>query len=196
MVVMGLFGLGKIILLNIILMIDWLDLGDILIYGENLYWLKWIKFVYFCRKQFGFVFQDFNFLDMLMIGENIMLLLMLEKEVLFVMEEKLYGIVVKFGIEDLFNKWMFEVFGGQCQWVVIVRVVIYKLLFILVDELMGNFDFKVLKDVMEMMQSLNQNDYVMVLMVIYDLVVVSYCCCVIFIKDGELFNEIYCGENC
>ncbi|MDU0812477.1 ABC transporter ATP-binding protein YxdL [Bacillus siamensis] len=193
--VMGPSGSGKTTLLNIISTIDRPDSGDILIHGENPHRLKRTKLAHFRRKQLGFVFQDFNLLDTLTIGENIMLPLTLEKEAPSVMEEKLHSIAKKLGIEDLLNKRTFEVSGGQRQRAAIARAVIHKPSLILADEPTGNLDSKASKDVMETMQSLNQEDHVTALMVTHDPVAASYCRRVIFIKDGELFNEIYRGEN-
>ncbi len=105
------------------------------------------------------------------------------------------SIAAKLGIEDLLNKRTFEVSGGQRQRAAIARAVIHKPSLILADEPTGNLDSKASKDVMETMQSLNQDDHVTALMVTHDPVAASYCRRVIFIKDGELFNEIYRGEN-
>lgn len=124
--VMGPSGSGKTTLLNIISTIDRPDSGDILIHGENPHRLKRTKLAHFRRKQLGFVFQDFNLLDTLTVGENIMLPLTLEKEAPSVMEEKLHGIAAKLGIEDLLNKRTFEVSGGQRQRAAIARAVIHK----------------------------------------------------------------------
>lgn len=119
--VMGPSGSGKTTLLNIISTIDRPDSGDILIHGENPHRLKRTKLAHFRRKQLGFVFQDFNLLDTLTIGENIMLPLTLEKEAPSVIEEKLHGIAAKLGIENLLNKRTFEVSGGQRQRAAISR---------------------------------------------------------------------------
>nr|BAA03302.1 hypothetical protein [Bacillus subtilis]BAA08315.1 yxdL [Bacillus subtilis] len=193
--VMGPSGSGKTTLLNIISTIDRPDSGDILINGENPHRLKRTKLAHFRRKQLGFVFQDFNLLDTLTIGENIMLPLTLEKEAPSVMEEKLHGIAAKLGIENLLNKRTFEVSGGQRQRAAIARAVIHKPSLILADEPTGNLDSKATKDVMETLQSLNRDDHVTALMVTHDPVSASYCRRVIFIKDVVLFNEIYRGEN-
>ncbi|MBL3647508.1 ABC transporter ATP-binding protein [Bacillus vallismortis] len=193
--VMGPSGSGKTTLLNIISTIDRPDSGDVLIKGDNPHNLKRTRLAQFRRKQLGFVFQDFNLLDTLTIGENIMLPLTLEKESPSVMEKKLYAIAEKLGIENLLQKRPFEVSGGQRQRAAIARAVIHKPSLILADEPTGNLDSKASKDVMETMQSLNQNDQITALMVTHDPVAASYCQRVIFIKDGTLFNEIYRGDN-
>ncbi|MDA4896522.1 ATP-binding cassette domain-containing protein, partial [Streptomyces sp. MS2A] len=81
---------------------------------------------HFRRRQLGFVFQDFNLLDTLTIGENIMLPLTLENQPLSVMEDKLQAIAEKLGIEQLLNKRTFEVSGGQKQRAAIARAVIHQ----------------------------------------------------------------------
>ena len=112
--VMGPSGSGKTTLLNIISTIDRPDSGDILIHGENPHRLKRTKLAHFRRKQLGFVFQDFNLLDTLTIGENIMLPLTLERSAVC-HGRKTARHREKLGIEDLLNKRTFEVSGGQRQ---------------------------------------------------------------------------------
>ncbi|TWK04865.1 ABC transporter ATP-binding protein YxdL [Bacillus licheniformis] len=193
--IMGPSGSGKTTLLNIISTIDRPDSGDILIRGEDPHHLKRAKLAHFRRRQLGFVFQDFNLLDTLTIGENIMLPLTLENQPLSVMEDKLQAIAEKLGIEQLLNKRTFEVSGGQKQRAAIARAVIHQPALILADEPTGNLDSQASKDVMETMQHLNENDNATILMVTHDPVAASYCRRVIFIKDGTLFNEIYRGAN-
>lgn len=140
--IMGPSGSGKTTLLNMISTIDRPDSGDILIRGEDPHHLKRAKLARFRRKQLGFVFQDFNLLDTLTLGENIMLPLTLENKPPSVMEEKLQAIAEKLGIEALLNKRTFEISGGQKQRAAIARAVIHQPALILADEPTGNLDSK------------------------------------------------------
>ena len=77
----------------------------------------------------------------------------------------------------------------------IARSIIHKPSLILADEPTGNLDSKASKDVMETLTTINKEDGATALMVTHDAVAASYCHRVIFIKDGQLYNEIYRGEN-
>ncbi len=193
--IMGPSGSGKTTLLNLISTIDRPSSGDILIDGDHPHELKKTKLAKFRRTQLGFVFQDFNLLETLTLGENIILPLTLEKQAPNKMEEKLKCIAEKLGIDSLLVKRTHEVSGGQKQRAAIARAVIHQPSLILADEPTGNLDSKASRDVMETMQAINENEEATTLMVTHDPVAASYCHRVIFIKDGILYNEIHRGSQ-
>lgn len=193
--IMGPSGSGKTTLLNLISTIDRPSSGKVLINGQEPHKLKKEKLAKFRRKELGFVFQDFNLLDTLTLEENIILPLSLEKTDSDLIDERVQSISQKLGIDSILNKRTFEVSGGQKQRTAIARAIIHRPSLLLADEPTGNLDSKSSKDVMQTMQSINENDQTTMLMVTHDPSAASYCHRIIFIKDGKLYNEIYRGSN-
>jgi putative ABC transport system ATP-binding protein len=111
------------------------------------------------------------------------------------MEEKLYQVANKLGIEPILKKRTYEISGGQMQRTAIARAIIHRPSLILADELTGNLDSKASKDVMETLTTINRVEGASALMVTHDAFAASYCHRVLFIKDGQLYNEIYRGNN-
>jgi len=193
--IMGPSGSGKTTLLNLIATIDQPTSGEILINGQNPHILNRKQMALFRRQELGFVFQHFNLLDTLTVEENIILPLTLDGESVQSMNEKLEVVAKKLGISPILKKRTYEISGGQMQRTAIARAIIHRPSLILADEPTGNLDSKSSKDVMETLTAINKDDGATALMVTHDAVAASYCDRVIFIKDGSLYNEIYCGDN-
>lgn len=193
--IMGPSGSGKTTLLNVISTIDDPTSGEVLLNGKNPHRLKGSKLALFRRRELGFVFQYFNLMDTLTIGENIVLPLTLDGRSLNEMDKKLEQISKKLGIDSIINKRTFEISGGQMQRAAIARAIIHSPSLLLADEPTGNLDSKASKDVMELFETVNKEDKVTTLMVTHDAFAASYCSRVVFIKDGEVYNEIYKGES-
>ncbi|AGK54115.1 ABC transporter ATP-binding protein [Bacillus sp. 1NLA3E] len=192
--IMGPSGSGKTTLLNVISTIDTPTSGQVLINGENPHTLKPEQLAAFRRQQLGFVFQSFNLLPTLTVKENILLPLTLDGTNLAEMNRKLDDIAIKLGITEILNKRTYEISGGQAQRTAIARATIHRPQLLLADEPTGNLDSKSARDVMELLKKLNKEETTMML-VTHDPMAASYCSRVIFIKDGELYNEIYNGDN-
>ncbi|GIN87754.1 ABC transporter ATP-binding protein YxdL [Heyndrickxia sporothermodurans] len=193
--IMGPSGSGKTTLLNLIATIDKPTSGEIFINGKNPHILNRKDTALFRRHELGFVFQHFNLLDTLTVEENIVLPLTLDGESVREMDRKLKEVTKKLGIDHILKKRTFEISGGQMQRTAIARSIIHRPSLILADEPTGNLDSKAAKDVMETLTSINRDDGATALMVTHDAVSASYCHRVIFIKDGQLYNEIYRGDN-
>ncbi|MDQ0178568.1 ABC transporter ATP-binding protein [Bacillus chungangensis] len=193
--IMGPSGSGKTTLLNLVSTIDSPTAGEVLIDGKNPHRLKKTALAQFRRRELGFVFQDFNLLDTLTIGENIILPLTLDGKSVREMETKLHEVAKKLGIENILNKRTFEVSGGQRQRAAIARAIIHTPKLLLADEPTGNLDSKSARDCMETLEKINSTDGATMMLVTHDAVAASYCHRVVFIKDGELYNEIFRGEN-
>nr|UWI49531.1 ABC transporter ATP-binding protein [Clostridioides difficile] len=189
--IMGPSGSGKTTLLNMISTIDKPTTGKIELKGKNPLSLKGEELALFRRRELGFVFQDFNLLDTLTIGENIVLPLTLDKVSIKKQDEKLNEVSKILGIEDLLNKRTFEVSGGQAQRTTIARALINKPSILLADEPTGNLDSKSSKTVMELFQKINKENKVTTMMVTHEPLAASYCNRILFIKDGAIYNEIY-----
>ncbi|AVK86062.1 bacitracin ABC transporter ATP-binding protein [Lysinibacillus sp. B2A1] len=189
--VMGPSGSGKTTLLNIISTIDEPTSGEIILDGLNPHKLNATELAYFRRRQLGFVFQDFNLLHMLTVEENIVLPLTLDQQPLEVMEERLAGIVEKLDLTSFLQKRPNEISGGQAQRTAIGRALIHNPSLILADEPTGNLDSNSSRDVLELLTKINKEKQTTIVMVTHDPIAASYCDRVLFIKDGEFFNEIY-----
>jgi putative ABC transport system ATP-binding protein len=193
--IMGPSGSGKTTLLNLVSTIDEPTTGEVWINGRNPHRFKKNDLAKFRRRELGFVFQDFNLLNTLTVEENIVLPLTLEGESVKTMEEKVSAIAKKLGIESILKKRTFEISGGQAQRTAIARAIIHSPKLLLADEPTGNLDSKSSRDVMETLGAINRTDGTTMMLVTHDAVAASYCHRVIFIKDGQLYNEIHRGDN-
>ncbi|HDR7783830.1 TPA: ABC transporter ATP-binding protein [Bacillus wiedmannii] len=193
--IMGPSGSGKTTLLNMVSTIDAPTSGEVLIYGENPYLLSPDQLSLFRRRELGFVFQSFNLLNTLTVKENIVLPLTLDGVSPREMEEKVEAIAEKLGITKILDKRTYEISGGQAQRTAIARATIHNPKLLLADEPTGNLDSKSASDVMELLTTLNKENSTTMMLVTHDAMAASYCDRIVFIKDGQLYNEIYCGDN-
>ncbi|MBM7645476.1 putative ABC transport system ATP-binding protein [Scopulibacillus daqui] len=193
--IMGPSGSGKSTLLNVISTIDFPTSGEVILNGQMPHTLEKEQLAKFRRRELGFVFQNFNLLDTLTIGENIVLPLTLDAVPVDKMNKRLKEAASKLGIEKILNKRTYEVSGGQAQRAAVARAIIHSPSLLLADEPTGNLDSKAASDVMELFETINQNEQVTTLMVTHDAQAASYCHRVIFIKDGQLYNELHRGES-
>ena len=189
--VMGPSGSGKTTLLNLISMIDTPTSGEIIFNGMRPKNLNSTELAYFRRRELGFVFQDFNLLPMLTVEENIVLPLTLDEQPISLMEERLKGLVDKLGLSTILHKRPDEISGGQAQRTAIARALIHEPSLILADEPTGNLDSNASREVLELLSKMNEEKQATIIMVTHDPIAASYCDRVLFIKDGEFFNEIY-----
>lgn len=193
--IMGPSGSGKTTLLNVISTIDEPTSGMVKIAGKDPHVLKQNELAKFRRRDLGFVFQDFNLLKTLTIEENIVLPMTLDNKRVSEMKEKVNTIADTLGIKQILNKRMNEVSGGQMQRAAVARAMIHGPKLVLADEPTGNLDSKSSKDVMELLSLMNDEYKTTMLLVTHDPTAASYCDRVIFIRDGELYTEIYKGDN-
>ena len=189
--VMGPSGSGKTTLLNTISTIDRPTSGSILINGLNPLELAKNDLSLFRRRQLGFVFQDFNLLPALTVEENMVLPLTLDNQPVEVMKKKVYDLAERLDLVSILEKRPSEISGGQAQRTAIGRALIHEPSIILADEPTGNLDSKAANDVLEILTQVNKESRTTIIMVTHDAIAASYCDRVLFIKDGEYFNEIY-----
>ena len=193
--IMGESGSGKTTLLNILATLDKPTSGEVLLDGKSLVHISDKEVSAFRRKNLGFVFQDFNLIHTLTVGENIMLPLTLEGVSVPEIKKRTEEVAKMLGIEQLLSKRTFEISGGQAQRTAVARAVVTNPSLLLADEPTGNLDSKATKDVMELFQMLNEMQNATILMVTHDSFVASYCKRVLIIKDGQLYQEIVSGGN-
>ena len=141
--IMGASGSGKSTLLNIISTIDKVTSGNIIVNGEDITKLKGNKLNKFRREELGFIFQDFNLLDTLTAYENIALALTIQKVNSKEIDTRVKEIAKKLGIEEILNKYPYQISGGQKQRVASSRAIITNPKLILADEPTRCFRFKI-----------------------------------------------------
>ena len=192
--IMGESGSGKTTLLNILAALDRPTSGSVCLDGNELSKIRETKIAEFRRENLGFVFQDFNLLDTFTLKDNIMLPLVLDGKHYGEMRAKLMPIVQKLGIEGLMGKYPYEVSGGQKQRAAVARALITHPKLILADEPTGALDSKSTDELLELFGKINQEGQT-ILMVTHSVKAASHASRVLFIKDGEVFHQIYRGNS-
>ena len=192
--IMGASGSGKTTLLNVISTIDKVTSGHIYIEGQDITKLIGNDLNRFRREELGFIFQDFNLLDTLTAYENIALALQIQNFKAKAIEQQIKVVARKLDIEDILNKYPYEMSGGQKQRVASARAIVTNPKLVLADEPTGALDSKSSKMLLERLQRLNQDYQTTILMVTHDAFSASYASKVIFIKDGKVFNQFNRGE--
>lgn len=191
--VMGESGSGKTTLLNILAALDKPTAGNVLLNGVNLSTVKEKEISAFRREHLGFVFQDFNLLDNFSLKDNIYLPLVLAGKKHNEMETKLRPIAKMLGIEQIIEKYPYEVSGGQKQRAAVARALITEPELILADEPTGALDSKATDDLLGLFNEINENGQTIV-MVTHSTKAASHANRILFIKDGEVFHQIFrCG---
>ncbi|SHI01104.1 ABC transporter ATP-binding protein [Clostridium intestinale] len=188
--IMGPSGSGKTTLLNVLSTIDNTSKGEILIDGKDVVSMNDDKLALFRRNHLGFIFQDYNLLDTLTVRENIALPLALSNVKAREVDSRVIEIANKFGIKDILDKYPYQISGGQKQRCAASRAIVTNPSIIFGDEPTGALDSKSATDLLETIETLNENNKATILMVTHDAFAASYCKRVIFIKDGELYQEL------
>ena len=193
--IMGASGSGKTTLLNCISTIDKVTSGHIFVDGEDITKLKGNDLNKFRRESLGFIFQDFNLLDTLTAYENIALALSIQNVGAKEIDERIKKVARELEIENVLNKYPYQMSGGQKQRVASARAIITNPKIVLADEPTGALDSRSSKMLLEKFNYLNENIKATILMVTHDAFTASYATRVIFIKDGKIFNEIQKGTD-
>lgn len=192
--IMGESGSGKTTLLNILASLDKPTGGSVSLEGMDLSKIKESRLAEFRRDNLGFVFQEFNLLDTLSVADNIYLPLVLAGKSHVEMEEKIKPIAQKLGIMDLLKKYPYEISGGQKQRVAVARALITEPKLILADEPTGALDSKATDELLHLFGDINFDGQT-ILMVTHSVKAASHASRVLFIKDGEVFHQIYRGNK-
>lgn len=191
--IMGESGSGKTTLLNILAAFDKPTRGEVKLSGRSLNDIREKDISAFRRDNLGFVFQDFNLLDTFSIKDNILLPLVLAGKTYNQMEEKLNPLVKKLGISDILKKFPYEVSGGQKQRAAIARALITEPQLILADEPTGALDSNAAAALLRLFSGINAEGQT-ILMVTHSVMAASHAKRVLFIRDGEVFHQIYRGN--
>lgn len=193
--IMGASGSGKTTLLNCISTIDRVTAGHIYVGDKDITTIRGNELNKFRREELGFIFQDFNLLDTLTGYENIALALSIQNVKPKEIDSRIKEVAKRLGIEEVLNKYSYQMSGGQKQRVAAARALITNPKLILADEPTGALDSKSSRYLLESMKEMNEGLAATILMVTHDAFTASYASRVIFIKDGKIFNEIRRGED-
>lgn len=192
--IMGESGSGKTTLLNILAALDKPTAGSVILDGNDLSKIKESRMAAFRRDNLGFVFQDFNLLDTFSIRDNILLPLVLTGMDHRDMAKQLAPVAEKLGISSLLDKYPYEISGGQKQRAAAARALITKPKMILADEPTGALDSKASDELLRLFGQINAEGQT-ILMVTHSVKAASHANRVLFIKDGEVFHQIYRGKT-
>ena len=192
--IMGESGSGKTTLLNILAALDKPTSGKVLLDGKDIVSIREKDIAAFRRDHLGFVFQDFNLLDTFSVKDNILLPLVLAGRTYPEMEKRLIPLARHLGIEELLGKYPYEISGGQQQRVAVARALITEPRIVLADEPTGALDSKATDSLLKLFSQLNAEGQT-ILMVTHSTKAASHAGRVLFIRDGEVFHQIYRGMS-
>ena len=192
--IMGESGSGKTTLLNILAALDKPTGGSVLLEVRDLSGIREADKASFRRDNLGFVFQEFNLLDTFTLRDNIYLPLVLAGVSYRDIEKRMMPIASKLGISGLLDKYPYEVSGGQKQRAAVARALITNPKLILADEPTGALDSRATDELLRLFGSINQDGQT-ILMVTHSVKAASHAGRVLFIKDGEVFHQIYRGTS-
>lgn len=193
--IMGASGSGKTTLLNCISTIDTASSGHIIVDGTDITEIRDSDIAKFRRENLGFVFQDFNLLDTMTVGENIALALIINKKSAQEVEPRVLEVAEQLGISDILDKFPYQVSGGQKQRCACARAIINSPKLILADEPTGALDSRSSQMLLDTIQSMNEQLLATILMVTHDAFTASYTKRILFLKDGRIFTELLRGEK-
>ena len=193
--IMGASGSGKTTLLNCISTIDTVSAGAIRLDGQDITRLRPKALAKFRRENLGFIFQDFNLLDTLTIGENIALALTIRRTAPQAIDPQVQAMANTLNIGDILDKYPYQVSGGQKQRCACARALVNDPKLILADEPTGALDSRSAQMLLDTLKKMNEVMGATILMVTHDAFTASYCQRILFLKDGEIFHELIRGQK-
>ena len=188
--IMGASGSGKTTLLNCISTIDKPTSGSIQVEGRELTKLKGKELTRFRRERLGFIFQDCNLLDTLTAFENIALALSIVGAPAGEIKSRVEETALLLGIADCLEKYPYQMSGGQQQRCAAARAIVTHPALVLADEPTGALDSKSARMLLERLEVLNRERETTILMVTHDAFTASCCRRVVFLRDGQVFQEL------
>lgn len=192
--IMGESGSGKTTLLNLLASLDKPTSGEIWLDGRPLSKIRDADAAAFRRDHLGFVFQEFNLLDTFSVEDNIFLPLVLAGKSHGEMVGRLTPLAVKLGITDILKKYPYEISGGQKQRAAVARALITNPRLLLADEPTGALDSRATDELLRLFAQINRGGQT-ILMVTHSVKAASHAGRVLFIKDGEVYHQLYRGES-
>ena len=192
--IMGESGSGKTTLLNILAALDEPTAGTVRLDGHELGKIREKDAAAFRRDNLGFVFQEFNLLDTFTLEDNIYLPLVLMGMSYEDMRARLLPVARELGLTELLKKYPYEVSGGQKQRAAVARAIITEPKLLLADEPTGALDSGSTDELLRLFAAINRAGQT-ILMVTHSVKAASRSGRVLFIKDGQVFHQLYRGED-
>ena len=192
--IMGESGSGKTTLLNILAALDEPTAGTVRLDGHELGKIRERDAAAFRRDNLGFVFQEFNLLDTFTLEDKIYLPLVLMGMSYEDMRARLLPIARELGLTELLKKYPYEVSGGQKQRAAVARAIITEPKLLLADEPTGALDSGSTDELLRLFAAINRAGQT-ILMVTHSVKAASRAGRVLFIKDGQVFHQLYRGED-
>jgi bacitracin transport system ATP-binding protein len=193
--IMGASGSGKTTLLNVLSSIDKVSGGTITIESKEMTAMKEKQLAEFRKHHLGFIFQEYNLLDTLTVKENILLPLSISNVSKKAADQLFKNVAEELGIYEIKDKYPNEISGGQKQRTSAARAFIHEPSIIFADEPTGALDSKSASDLLNKLSDLNQKRNATIVMVTHDPLAASFSNRVIFIKDGQIYTQLYKGEQ-
>lgn len=193
--IMGASGSGKTTMLQCISTLDEPTGGRILLDQKDITKLTEKEIARFRSKNLGFVFQEYNLLDTLTLGENIELALTIRRASKDEIGKKVEAIAGKLGILSELQKFPYEVSGGQKQRCACARALVNEPRLLLADEPTGALDSASSARLLDTMDDLNHDMGITILMVTHDAFTASHCSRILFLRDGHIFTEMRKGNK-
>lgn len=187
--IQGPSGSGKSTLLNCIGGLDNMDAGSIKVDGQEIVSLKPAQLADYRRDNLGFIFQFYNLVPNLTVRENIQVCEYLARKPLD-MDELLETL----GLTEYQNKFPFQLSGGQQQRCAIARALIKNPKLLLCDEPTGALDSKTSRDILILLEQLNQKYGTTMLIVTHNNAIKNMVHKVLVVKDGQIKEE-YMNEE-
>jgi putative ABC transport system ATP-binding protein len=184
--IMGPSGSGKTTLLNIIGGLDKTTSGLVHFDGENLTKLSETRLTDFRLKNVGFIFQQYNLIDVLSALENVELPTIAagvrEEEA----RNKAVRILESVGLKHRLNNRPTQLSGGEQQRVAIARALINEPSLIIADEPTGNVDSETGLRLIELLSDLNEKEGVTIILATHDLQIAQKAHRLVRMKDGKI----------
>jgi len=192
--IMGESGAGKSTLLNIIATLEKANAGEALLNGQDLNDLTTDEAAKYRREHLGFIFQHFNLLDSLSNRDNIYLPLVLARAPINEMDQRLDPLAQSLGITKIIDRYPSDVSGGQQQRIAIARALITHPDLLLADEPTGALDSNTSNEILHLFDTVNQNGQT-IIMVTHSAAAASHAKRTLFIKDGQIYHELFRGDK-
>lgn len=193
--IMGPSGSGKSTLLRICGISETVSAGKMCFQGMDLYDVSTEKLEYMRKSNIGFIFQDFKLIEDMSVEDNIALSLFLIKEKRLDAFIKTKKILNQLGIEAISHRFIGGLSGGEKQRVAIARALVHEPKLILLDEPTGKLDFNTTNLIMDIMNKIHKEKKKTIVMVTHDAYVASFADRVLFLRDGEIYNEVTKGNS-
>jgi putative ABC transport system ATP-binding protein len=187
--ILGRSGSGKSTLLNLISGIDEPDSGQIWVEGQELSALSERERTFFRRAQIGFVFQFYNLIPTLTVGENVSLPLELNRVPRAQARQKAEELLHAVGLLERWDTFPEKLSGGEQQRVTLARALVHDPLLILADEPTGNLDEETGAQVMSLLARLTREQDRTLLMVTHSREAAAHADRILRLSHGQLVAE-------